>query len=85
MRSGERSAVWRLVDTLNVLDVDELIARRAGEYQRQYRRSHASIGLGDYLVAGTASVRGLALATLNVRHFPMFGGLRPPFDLRLKG
>ncbi len=82
MRSTERREVWRLFDTLSVLEVDEIVARRAGEYQRRYRRAHASIGLGDYLIAGTASVRGLDLATLNVRHFPMFEGLRPPFELR---
>lgn len=81
MRSGERREVWRLFDTLQVVDVDELIARRSGEYQRRYRRSHEAVGLGDYLIAGTADVRGLRLATLNVRHFPMFDGLRAPFDL----
>jgi len=84
MRSAERGAVGRLLGTFHVIDVDEAIARRAGEYQRRFRRSHGSIGLGDYLVAGTASVRGLALATLDVRRFPMFEGLRAPFDLRLE-
>lgn len=83
MRSAERAEVRRLFDTLQVVDIDESIARRAGEYQRRYRRSHASIGLGDYLVAGTASDRGLSLATLNVRHFPMFEDLRPPFEMHV--
>jgi len=81
MRSAERSAVWRLLATVRVQDVNELIARRAGELMRRYRRSHAGIGLGDYLIAATADVRGLELVTLNVRHFPMFTGLRPPFAL----
>jgi predicted nucleic acid-binding protein len=45
------------------------------------RRSRRGIGLGDYLVAATADVRGLDLATLNVKHFPMFKGLRPAFRL----
>ncbi len=35
--------------------------------------------LGDYLAAATAQISGLDLATLNVRHFPMFDGLRAPF------
>jgi predicted nucleic acid-binding protein len=48
---------------------------------RQYRRSHANISLGDYLIAATADVQGLTLASLNVRHFPMFETLEPPFDL----
>lgn len=78
MRSG-RSAVWRLLGSLRPVEVNEVIARRAGEFMRRYRRSHGSIGLGDYLIAATVEARGLELATLNVRHFPMFKGLRPPF------
>jgi predicted nucleic acid-binding protein len=52
---------------------------RPGDFRRQYRRSHSGIGLGDYLIAATTEVKGYQLATLNVRHFPMFKGLRPPF------
>ncbi len=83
MRSEERREVWRLFDAMHVEDISEVIARRAGELMRRFRRSHGSIGLGDYLIAGTAEVRGLELATLNIKHFPMFGGLRPPFTLTL--
>ena len=81
MRSGERRAVWRLLGSLRVEPVTEAVGRRAGELMRQYRRSHASIGLADYLIAATAESAGLELATCNVRHFPMFKGLRAPFRL----
>ena len=81
MRSQERSAVWRLLSSLRSEAVDDTIARRAGEFMRRYRSSHQTIGLGDYLIAATAEVRGLRLATLNVRHFPMFKGLKAPFRL----
>lgn len=81
MRSEERREVWQLLSSLRVEEVTELVARRAGELMRRYRRSHAGIGLGDYVVAATADVSGLELATLNVGHFPMFKGLRPAFRL----
>lgn len=81
MRSAQRSTVWRLIGSLRVHGVDELVARRAGHFMRTHRRSHSGIGLGDYLVAATADVQGLELATLNVRHYPMFSGLRPPFRI----
>lgn len=84
MRSAERSAVWRLLGSLRIQGVNELIGRRAGELMRQHRRSHAAIGLGDYLIAATVDVRGLELATLNVRHFPMFKGLRAPFRVSIE-
>lgn len=81
MRSAERSAVWRLFAVFRVEPASEVVARRAGEMMRQYRRSHSGIGLGDYLIAATAHVNGLELATLNARHFPMFETLRPAFTL----
>ncbi len=82
MRATEKSSVWRLLDSLRFFDITLPVARHAGEYQRAHRRSHAGIGLGDYLVAATAEVNGLELATLNVKHFPMFPGLSPAFTLR---
>ena len=79
IRSGERRVVSRLLSTLQVWPVDEPVAWAAAELTRTYRRSHSGIGLGDYLIAATALVGGFELATLNVRHFPMFAGLRSPF------
>lgn len=81
MRSAERRDVWRLFDTLVIRDVDPNVAGRAGELQRTHRRSHPGIGLADYLIAATADVGGLELATLNVKHFPMFKRLRAPFEV----
>ena len=80
MRSGERTAVWGLLARLTTEPVTDLVARRAGELMRTYRRSHQSIGTADYLIAATADISGYELATLNVRHFPMFEGLRPAFS-----
>jgi predicted nucleic acid-binding protein len=82
MRSSERREVARLLTSLQPYPVNELVAHRGGEFMRRYRRSHTGIGLGDYLVAATADVAGLELATLNVKHFPMFDGLRPAFGQR---
>ncbi|EUA10839.1 putative ribonuclease VapC19 [Mycobacterium kansasii 732] len=81
MRTVERREVWRLLASFRVEPVTEIIARRAGDMMRRYRRSHNGIGLGDYLIGATADVRGLELATLNVRHFPMFEHLQPPFAI----
>ena len=81
MRSGERREVWALLTALRPEPVTEIVARRAGELMRRYRRSHQGIGTADYLIAATAETRGAELATLNLRHFPMFPDLRAPFDL----
>ena len=80
-RPPERREVTRLLNSLRALPVTDMIAHRAGELRRRYRQSHATIGLVDYLIAATAGVHGLELATLNTKHFPMFAGLTPPFEL----
>jgi hypothetical protein len=81
MRSPERREVTRLLNSLRPLPVTDMIAHRAGELRRHYRLSHAAIGVVDYLIAATAQVHGLELATLNTKHFPMFDDLEPPFQL----
>ena len=79
MRSGERRDVSRLFDGLLLLPVTDAVARRAGKQLRRFRRSHPGIDLADYLIAATAEEEGASLVTLNVKHFPMFSGLRPPW------
>ena len=54
------------------------IARTAGLFKRDYQRSHG-VGLADAIIAATAQAQGAELKTLNVRHYPMLKGLRPPY------
>jgi len=79
MRPPERREVLRLLGSMQRFEVTEQVAWRAAMLMQDYRRSHSGIGLGDYLIAATALTEGLELATLNVRHFPMFPGLARPF------
>lgn len=81
IRSAERREVSRLLATMKPIPVTERIAWKAADFMRTFRRSHTGIGLGDYLVAATADIEGLQLATLNVKHFPMFSDLEPPFSV----
>ncbi len=41
--------------------------------------SGAGIDLVDYIIGATAKLQSADLATLNIKHFPMFKGLRPPY------
>ena len=81
MRSPERHDVRRLLGSLRCEPVTREVAEDAGALRRRYRRSHNGISTSDYLVAATARAVGLRPATLNVKHFPMFEGLEPPFRL----
>ncbi len=82
MRSPERARTERLLDVVRWAPVDQATSRRAGELGRRHRRSHRGIGVADLLIAATAIVHDAELATGNVRHYPMFPGLRPPYDAR---
>ncbi|MCY7417988.1 MAG: PIN domain-containing protein [Chloroflexi bacterium] len=79
MRSDERRPVASLFGVLRLLPVTDQVARRAGEYLRMYRRSHGGIDLVDYVIAATAELHGARLATLHIKHFPMFPDLAPPY------
>lgn len=79
MRSGERRDVSALFGTLTLVPVSDAIARRAGEHLRSFRRSHVGIDLVDYIIGATAELHSADLATLDVKHFPMFEGLRPAY------
>jgi len=79
LRSSERKAADRLFALIAWVPVSEAAARRAGELGRRWRRSHPGIGVADLAIAATAEQVDASLATLNLKHFPMFEGLRAPY------
>ena len=79
LRSAERKAADKLFALIAWVPVTETIARRAGELGRKWRRSHPGIGVADLAIAATAEQLDVPLATCNVKHFPMFKGLRTPY------
>jgi len=68
-----------LLGAITVLAVSADIARQAGLLKARYARSHG-LGIADAVIAATTHMHELTLATLNVRHYPMFAGIRPPYE-----
>jgi hypothetical protein len=60
---------------LPCLPISEVIGERAGAIMRHFHKSHG-IDIPDAMIAATAEHHGLRLATLNVKHFPMFPKLK---------
>lgn len=79
LRSAERQAADRLFALIAWVPVSEAVARRAGDLGRKWRRSHPGIGVADLAIAATAEHVDATLATRNLKHFPMFEGLRAPY------
>ena len=69
-RPSEYAALDALFDALLCVPIDAALGRRAGEYLRRYRKSHA-VELGDALIAASAVERGASLWTRNRKHYPM--------------
>jgi len=69
MRDHESQKTVALIDGLTVIDVSREIAEKAGQLKRDTRSQ--TLELDDCLIAATAFVRKAALATGNVRHYPM--------------
>ena len=75
---AQNDAVRELVDRFRWLDVTGPIADLAGRLGHQFGLTHR-IGLADLVLAATAIELGGTVATSNIRHFPMFPGLQPPY------
>lgn len=59
--------------------VFEPVTTLAGELGRLWRPGHSGIDAADLVIAATTQLTGAHLATLNVRHFPMFEGLQAAY------
>lgn len=79
MRAAEEDATRSLLSTLIWHPLDEQVAEHAGALGRQWLPSHHSIDSADLAIAATAIRTDARLLTRNVRHFPMFTELKPPY------
>lgn len=80
LRAGQRGerdrrAIDGLLASSTLLDVDQAIAEIAGDLLRRFCKSHG-VDIADALIAATALHHRLQLATLNLKHFPMFPELK---------
>ncbi len=75
----EEAEIERLFSLFPVFAVTTEIAREAGKLVNRYRPSH-SVEIPDAIIAATCLVSGWALHTLNVKHYPIFKGLVPPYN-----
>ena len=74
----EEVRIARLEQLLRVLPVTTDIAKRAGVFIKHYQPSHGLDDL-DAIIAATAEHHEFQLATLNIKHFPMFHRLKAAY------
>ncbi len=77
-RDDEALPVGRLIGLFTVLPVTSAIGQLGGAYRREFG-ARSGAGLIDCLIAATAQLHDLRLATSNVRHFPMLDDVLRPY------
>jgi predicted nucleic acid-binding protein len=71
MRPKEKQPTEEFLDSMQSYDVTAQIASKAAEYFRTFRAQGLTLEIADLIVAATAWVHRLTLATYNRSHFPM--------------
>ena len=71
MRPREEPATREFLQALRVIDVDRGIAWQAGELIRGHGRRGVTLDFVDATIAATCLRHHLALATYNVKHYPI--------------
>lgn len=79
MNPRQEHVTRSLLNQLDWIEVDDALAEAAGRLANRYLRSHPGVDPVDYVIAATAERLKAQLWTRNLRHFPMFGGLKPPY------
>jgi predicted nucleic acid-binding protein len=74
----ELTEIESLISFFRVVPVTLEIAKTAGLLKRGYGKSHG-VSLPDAILAATAQHEKGELATLNVKHYPMFKNLAPAY------
>ena len=75
----ERTNLESFLDTVNIIELNDDIARMGGIFRRDYSKSHG-VGLADALIAATAKHEFCTLVTLNSKHFPMLDKILIPYQ-----
>lgn len=79
MRRNEGAATESLLSSIEWHALDRQTAEQGGTLGRRWLPSDGGIDSADLAVAALATFMGTVPLTCNVRHFPMFPGLRAPY------
>ena len=79
MRTVEETATRDLLRLITWADLDESTSEAVGALGRRFLSSHPGIDVSDLIVAALAQHLDAELKTTNVKHFPMFKGLKAPY------
>jgi hypothetical protein len=77
-RASDEMPLARLLSLFHVLPVSTAVAQLGGTWRRRYGPAHG-VSLVDALIAATARLHDLRVATHNRKHFPMLDDVIVPY------
>lgn len=69
----EQTAIEKLANSFDILNLNENIVIIASEFYRKYRKKGITLSNIDCLIMATAKEHNLKIITRNVRHYPEIG------------
>lgn len=78
MKENEEDKTRALLQSLVHYPVDTVVAEKAAELRRSYRRQGQAIAMDDLFIAATVLLKRAVLVTGNPRHYPMVSSLVTP-------
>lgn len=79
MRAREEDSTRALFTAFVWHPLDDAIAEIAGDLGRRWLAGNRGIDSADLAIAATAMALDARLLTRNIKHFPMFAELSPPY------
>ncbi len=73
MRGNEKKSTEAFIDACNIVPLTLDIAKKGGEMYSHYRKTGITITSIDCLIAATALMSSLKIATRNLKHYPEKG------------
>jgi len=80
MRRGEERQTEALLNLITWSEVGRRESDAAGAIGRRFVSANRGIDMSDLILAELALHLGAPLLTANVKHFPMFPGLKAPYS-----
>lgn len=68
---NEKQIFNRILEKIEVVPVDKLVAKIGAEYRKRYTRKSKKVWLFDCLIAASCKVYGATLITKDKKDFPM--------------
>jgi len=70
-QADEEISLKMLLDNLETLSVDRVIAEEAAKYRKLFNRKSKKIWMSDCMIAATCKVNSLTLVTADKKDYPM--------------